>query len=68
MLPKKNYFYIVFQFVFTLFVFGSTVFVKQHFIVDIPVAVLFGEIGIFISRKCNGWKMVNALQPKSLRV
>ncbi len=68
MLPKKNKFYIAFQFVFTLFVFASTVFVKQHFVIDIPVAVIFGEIGIFISTKCNGWKMLNAIQPKSLRV
>lgn len=36
--------------VFTLLVFASTVFVKQHYVVDIIAGVAVGEIGLQISR------------------
>ena len=36
--------------IFTLLVFASTVFVKQHFVVDIIAGVVVGEIGLQIAR------------------
>lgn len=36
--------------IFTLLVFASTVFVKQHYVVDILAGVVVGEIGLQISR------------------
>lgn len=41
--------YIVFQFVFTLLVFASTVFIKQHFFIDIIGGVAMVEIGWLIT-------------------
>ena len=52
------------QFVFTLFVFASTVFVKQHFFIDIIAGVVFVEISAFISKRFSVWKILNRLAPK----
>lgn len=50
--PGKWYKYVCL--VFTLMVFASTVFVKQHVVLDMVGAVCFVEIGLFLSRKiCN---------------
>ncbi len=71
MLKKKNKLYKVYlamQFVFTLFVFASTVLVKQHFIIDIPAGIIVVEIGLLISEKYGGWKIMNRIQPKKLRI
>ena len=38
-------------FVFAILVFLSTLFVKQHLIVDIPSAIIVTEIGLWISRR-----------------
>ena len=35
---------------FTLLVFASTLFVKQHLIIDVPGGFLFAEISLWISR------------------
>lgn len=48
--PNKIYKYI--SLIFTLLVFASTVFVKQHVVLDIFGAIFAVEIGLFISRKC----------------
>lgn len=40
--------------VLTLFVFASTVLVKQHVLVDIPAAILAGEIGLLLMRLRHG--------------
>lgn len=47
--PNKMYKYI--SLIFTLLVFASTVFVKQHVVLDIIGAICAVEIGMFISRK-----------------
>lgn len=49
------------QFVFTLFVFASTVFVKQHFFIDIIAGVILVEIGWFISKHFSLWKLFDRL-------
>ena len=41
--------YIIFQFIFTLLVFASTVFIKQHFFVDIIGGIAAVEIGWLIT-------------------
>lgn len=45
--------------VFTVFVFMSVLFVKQHYFVDIPAGILTAELGIFISKKTG---LANALE------
>lgn len=67
MLPKKNPWYITAQGIFTLFVFASTVLLKQHFIVDIPAGILAVEIGLLLSKRCGLWKLISKLQPKNQR-
>ena len=39
--------------VYALLVFASTLLLKQHVIVDIPSAILVGEIGLFAARKLH---------------
>lgn len=68
MMKNRRNWYVVCQLVFTLLVFASTVFVKQHFLIDIPAGILVVEIGLLISEKYGGWKLVNSLQPKKLRI
>ncbi len=67
MLSKKNGWYIAAQGVFTLLVFASTLFTKQHLILDIPAGILVGEIGLFLSKKFNLWRFMNKLQPRKIR-
>ena len=50
MLAKKNKAYITIQFIFTLLVFASVVFVKQHFFVDIIGGVVVAELGLLLYR------------------
>lgn len=38
-------------FIFLLLVFASVLFVKQHLILDIPAAIIVGEIGLFLGKK-----------------
>lgn len=61
MLKNKNYYYITFQGVFTLLVFASTLFIKQHFIVDIPAGILVCELGLFISQKLKGYRIMEKI-------
>lgn len=51
MMKKKNVYYIISQGIFTILVFASTVFVKQHFVVDIVAAIIVAEIGFLLSGK-----------------
>ena len=44
--PVKGFF-----FVFALLVFASTLLVKQHVLVDIPAAIVVGEIGLWAARR-----------------
>ncbi len=49
--------YVAFQLVFTLLVFLSTVFLKQHFAVDILGGILVGEIGLLVATKTGFWRI-----------
>ncbi len=67
MLPKKNMPYIIFQGVFTVLVFLSTVLIKQHFVVDIPAGIVVCEIGLFLSKRCGLWRLFNKFQLPSAK-
>ena len=56
-MKKAPKWYPLVQLVFSLFVFASTVFVKQHFFIDIIAGVLFVEIGFAISKHFSVWKI-----------
>ena len=43
--------YVLGQFIFTLFVFASTVFVKQHVVVDILGGVIVAELAWLLSSR-----------------
>ncbi len=45
--------YVAAQGVFSLLVFASTVFVKQHFIVNVFAGIAVAELGLFIAKKKN---------------
>ncbi len=45
--------YIRAQLIFSILVFASTVFVKQHFVVDIFAGIAVAELGLFIAKKKN---------------
>ena len=45
--------YVPVQGVFSVFVFASTVLVKQHFVVDIFAGIAVAELGLFIAKKKN---------------
>ena len=47
--------------VVTLAVFASTVLVKQHVAVDVPAAVLVGELGLFLSRKLHAGRWLERM-------
>ncbi len=66
MLKRKNYYYITFQGVFTLLVFASTLFIKQHFIVDVPAGILVCEFGLLISKYAHGYRLMEKLNTKFL--
>lgn len=66
-LPRKNGWYITAQGILTLLVFASTVFIKQHLLLDIPTGILAAEIGILLSYRFGLWKFVDKLQTPSAR-
>ena len=61
---KRNTFYTVFSFIFTLLVFASTVFVKQHVFVDIIGGVVLAEIGILLEKITGAHRVLEALDNK----
>ncbi len=67
MLQKKNKAYITVQGVLAVLVCLSTVFIKQHFIVDIPAGILACEIGLFLSCRCGAWRLGGKLQTPSAK-
>lgn len=50
---NKPKWYVPVQGVFSMLVFASTVFVKQHFVVDIFAGIAVAEIGLFFASKKN---------------
>ncbi len=67
MLRKKNGWYIAGQGVFTLLVFASTVLIKQHFVIDIPVSILVFEFALFLAGPCGLWRFFNKVQTPSAK-
>lgn len=53
---------------FAALVCASTVFVKQHFFVDIIGGIVFGEIAVTLSMKTNAWKLMDKIHFKLLQV
>lgn len=54
-------------FVFALLVFASVVLVKQHLILDIPAAIIVGEIGLFVGKKFNTGRIFEKINKKLLK-
>lgn len=54
-------------FVFALLVFASVLFVKQHLILDIPAAIIVGEIGLFLGKKLRSERIFEKLNQKFLK-
>ena len=52
---------------FAIFVFASVVFVKQHLILDIPAAILVGEIGLFLGNKLKTERIFEKINRKFLK-
>lgn len=48
---------VIFNGVFALLVFASVVCVKQHLILDIPAAIIVGELGFFIGKKVKSHRI-----------
>lgn len=67
MMAKRNRWYSGAQFVFTLLVFASVVFVKQHFFVDILGGIAVVEIGLFVYKKWETTHIFEKLQLPSAR-
>lgn len=53
---------------FAALVCASTVFVKQHFFVDIIGGIVFGEVAVTLSLKTNAWKLMDKIHFKLLRL
>lgn len=58
-LPK---WYVIFQFIFTIFVCLSIVYVKQHYFVDILGGIAVVEIGWFISKRFRVWRIFEKIE------
>ena len=54
-------------FVFGLLVFASVLFVKQHLILDIPAAIIVGEIGLFLGKKLKTERVFEYINSKLLK-
>lgn len=61
---RRHKVYMAISFVFSLLVFASTVFVKQHVVVDIIGGVLLAEIAIMIEKLTNARRVFFALDRK----
>lgn len=51
----------LFNFIFSLLVFASTLFTKQHFILDIPAGILLAEFSIQIAKKYQLTKLFHTI-------
>lgn len=54
--------YAPFQLILTLFVFASTVLVKQHFIVDVFAGIAVVEIAWFLSKRFHLWRFLSKIR------
>lgn len=54
-------------FVFVLLVFASVLLVKQHLILDIPAAIIVGEIALFLGKKFKTGRIFEKINKKILK-
>ena len=54
--------YVWVQLIFSLFVFASTVLIKQHFVIDILAGVAVVEIGWFLSKRFGLWRFFERIE------
>ena len=55
------------QLIMTLLVFASTLFVKQHYFVDILAAIIAVEIGYFLSSRLRIWRVLEMVELPCVR-
>lgn len=53
--------------VLTLLICASTVFIKQHFFLDVVGALVFGEISVQLAMRGRAWLLLDALDKKLLQ-
>ena len=53
---------------FAALVCASTVFVKQHFLLDTFAGVILGEVAVTLSLKTNAWKLMDIIHYKLLQI
>lgn len=53
---------------FAALVCASTVFVKQHFLLDTFAGVILGEVAVTLSLKTNAWKLMDKMHFKLLKI
>lgn len=53
---------------FAALVCASTVFVKQHFLLDTFAGIILGEVAVTLSLKTNAWKLMDKIHFKLLRL
>ena len=53
---------------FAALVCASTVFVKQHFLLDTLAGIILGEVAVTLSLKTNAWKLMDIIHYKLLQI
>ena len=53
---------------FAALVCASTVFVKQHFLLDTLAGIILGEVAVMLSLKTNAWKLMDIIHYKLLQI
>ncbi len=53
---------------FAALVCASTVFVKQHFLLDTFAGIILGEVAVTLSLKTNAWKLMDKIHYKLLQI
>lgn len=66
-LKKMPKWYAPFQLVFSLFVFASTVLVRQHVLLDIIAGIAVAEIGLFLSKRLRAERIFSRTEPAWVR-
>ena len=66
-LERHGKLYIAINAIFAVLVFASVLFVRQHLILDIPAAILVGEIALFITKKWNAGTVFEKIDSHFLR-
>lgn len=66
-MKRRRNWYAPISLVFTLLVFASVVFVKQHFVLDIIGGVAVAELGLLLVQKTGIWRLMEKVQPRWAR-